>query len=192
MKNLVTLLPYPDEVVVLGLTGKQVIEALENGVSQYPKLEGRFPCVSGIRFEYDPSLPPGSRVIQDTVFVNGERIQLENKEYTVATKSYLAKGKDGYDVFQQGRVIVDDEDGPVLPNLVRNYFIMMEVVEAFQSKKYWDSQELVPSKSDETLLKVARCMIKRTKFKASHQTGSVDHRVCVSTKVDGRITRRSN
>jgi hypothetical protein len=36
---------------VLGLTGQQLLEALENGVSQYPKLEGRFPCVSGVKFE---------------------------------------------------------------------------------------------------------------------------------------------
>ena len=36
-----------DELAVIGLTGTQLLSALENGVSQYPKLEGRFPQVSG-------------------------------------------------------------------------------------------------------------------------------------------------
>jgi 5'-nucleotidase len=34
-----------DETVVLQATGGQLLEALENGVSMYPKLEGRFPQV---------------------------------------------------------------------------------------------------------------------------------------------------
>ena len=58
------------------MTGEQIIRALENGVSKYPSLEGRFPQVSdvfvlslhnkappmqvsGITFEFDPELPPG-------------------------------------------------------------------------------------------------------------------------------------
>ena len=40
-RDLVSLLPMLDELMVIGLTGKQVVEALENGVSQYPKLEGK-------------------------------------------------------------------------------------------------------------------------------------------------------
>eukprot|EP01047_Picozoa_sp_COSAG01_P099208 COSAG01_NODE_29267_length_641_cov_1.376384_1_plen_94_part_10 len=58
----VKLLPMLDELCVLGLSGTQLHRALENGVSQYPKLEGRFPCVSGVRFSFDPALPPNARV----------------------------------------------------------------------------------------------------------------------------------
>ena len=32
--------------------GDQILEALENGVSQWPKLEGRFPQVSKIYFKF--------------------------------------------------------------------------------------------------------------------------------------------
>jgi len=35
---------------------------LENGVSGYPKFEGRFPQVSGVRFKFDPRKPPGQRI----------------------------------------------------------------------------------------------------------------------------------
>ena len=39
MRDLVKLLPMLDELCVLGLSGAQLHTALENGVSQYPKLE---------------------------------------------------------------------------------------------------------------------------------------------------------
>lgn len=45
-RDLVSILPMLDETVVLQATGQQLLEALENGVSTYPKLEGRFPQVS--------------------------------------------------------------------------------------------------------------------------------------------------
>ena len=33
--------------------GDQILEALENGVSQWPKLEGRFPQVGKIYFKFN-------------------------------------------------------------------------------------------------------------------------------------------
>jgi len=38
------------------------LKLLENGVSKVPNMEGRFPCVSGVRFKYNASLHPGSRI----------------------------------------------------------------------------------------------------------------------------------
>lgn len=52
MRDLVTILPYMESILVLEMTGEQVHRALENGVSQYPKLEGRFPQVAGLRFAF--------------------------------------------------------------------------------------------------------------------------------------------
>ena len=40
-------------------------------MSQVPRLEGRFPQLSGIRFSFDPSKPGGERVLRDTVMVAG-------------------------------------------------------------------------------------------------------------------------
>lgn len=54
-----------------------MIKALENGVSQYPKLEGRFPQVSGLEFGFDSSKLPGQRVEQLLVKVQGEHIDLD-------------------------------------------------------------------------------------------------------------------
>ena len=40
-----------------------MLEALENSVSQFPKLDGRFAGVSGLNFEWDSCKKPYSRVV---------------------------------------------------------------------------------------------------------------------------------
>jgi 5'-nucleotidase len=45
LRDLVSILPMVDNLVVVEVTGSQLLEALENGVSKYPALEGRFPQV---------------------------------------------------------------------------------------------------------------------------------------------------
>ena len=66
-----------DELCDIGLTGTQLINALENGVSKWPALEGRFPQVAGIRFLFDPTRAPGERVIRSSVQVGDERNRKE-------------------------------------------------------------------------------------------------------------------
>lgn len=63
-KDINSILPFQDACVVLKLTGDTVLRALENGVSHYPRHDGRFPQISGFRFVFDPSCPPGSRVTE--------------------------------------------------------------------------------------------------------------------------------
>ena len=120
MKDLMEILPMVDPLWKLEVTGEQVLEALENGVSQYPRLEGRFPQVSGISFTFDPSRPSGDRIC-DTVLVAGEPLE-RTRTYTLCTKGYIASGKDGYKVFKTAKVLLDHEAGIILNSEVRNYF----------------------------------------------------------------------
>lgn len=46
MRDLVNIIPMRDPLILLEISGKCLYEALENSVSSYPKLEGRFPQVS--------------------------------------------------------------------------------------------------------------------------------------------------
>ena len=65
----------------------------------YPKYDGRFPQVSGLKFKFDPDQPVGSRVVKDSLtFEDGSPIDL-TKEYTLAAKNFIATGKDGYVAF---------------------------------------------------------------------------------------------
>ncbi len=110
-----------DSVSVLEVSGVQLIRALENGVSKYPKKEGRFPQVSGIQFSFDPSLSSGSRVIPDSVLVHGQPLEL-NRGYKLATKGYIAQGRDGYDVFKDCKVVVSADEGLILGIIVQEHF----------------------------------------------------------------------
>lgn len=51
--------PMEDFVERIKMRGELFINAIENALSMYPKHEGRFPVVSGIRFKFDPEQPPG-------------------------------------------------------------------------------------------------------------------------------------
>lgn len=87
----------------------------------WPKLEGRFPQVSGMSFAFDPSQPPGSRVNPDYVKVGDEYLNMDHR-YRLVTKAYLGKGKDGYDSLAKGEVLVDEEIAPNLTSAVQNHF----------------------------------------------------------------------
>lgn len=90
IKDVTTCFPFEDPVVVLRVTGQAIWDALENGVSTYPALEGRFPQVSNIEFEYDPSRESGKRL--SYLKIGGEDYQPE-KKYVLATRGYMGRGK---------------------------------------------------------------------------------------------------
>lgn len=59
-------------------SGRQVLNALENSVSQYPSLEGRFPQTAGVKFAFDPTKPAGNRIDPRYVRIQGEYMVLDN------------------------------------------------------------------------------------------------------------------
>jgi 5'-nucleotidase len=90
------LLPGDHTLVRLKIKGNQLWKTLENGVSKYPALEGRFPIVSNIKFTFDPSKKYLKRIDPESIFIKGEKLDFE-KYYTLSTRVYLHKGYDGYD-----------------------------------------------------------------------------------------------
>ncbi|KAK9788853.1 hypothetical protein WJX73_008626 [Symbiochloris irregularis] len=136
--DLMAILPMLDATVVIRASGRDVVAALENGVSQYPKLEGRFLQVSGVKFRFDPSKPPGHRIDANDVWVTKEdecaRIDLD-AFYAVATKLYMTSGKDGFDCLQGREVIVDEEHGPTLPTIAVNVFSQLRTLNLMTSKE---------------------------------------------------------
>lgn len=90
------VLPMQDTVERIRMSGKLYLEAIENGISEYPKYEGRWPVIAGLKMQFDPEREPGSRILMDTVTnLDGTPFDLE-KKYVVATKSFMKLGKDGY------------------------------------------------------------------------------------------------
>lgn len=105
MRDLVSIVPMRDPLVVLEVSGKTILDALENSVSGYPKLEGRFPQVSGLSFVFDPSKPPLSRVEPKLVQIADEWLN-EDQRYSLCIKNYMADGCDGYKMFKDCKVLV--------------------------------------------------------------------------------------
>lgn len=85
--------------------GKQILEALENGVCKYPKTEGRFPQISGISFGFDPEAEPGKRIDPNLVRI-GDEYLVPDQLYKLATKCYLHNGCDGYTMLKNSPIIV--------------------------------------------------------------------------------------
>lgn len=92
VRDITDCFPFEDPVVVLKVTGQAIREALENSVSLYPALEGRFPQVSNIRFTFDPKRPVGDRVTAVDIAGDG---YLPDKVYVLATRGYMGRGKGG-------------------------------------------------------------------------------------------------
>ena len=158
--------------------------------------------VDGVRFQFDPRLPPGSRIVKDSVLVRskpntrrGEHALAEGnanggseegvdvdgrahfaplcltKTYSVVSKAYLIDGKDGFDAFVGAPVLMDDEQCPTLPTLLRNIFTQLRLL------KRWKSL----TTSEETVLRAAT-ILKR------HARRSDADLYAISPRVDGRIT----
>jgi 5'-nucleotidase/UDP-sugar diphosphatase len=98
VKDIYSALPFDDYIVAIRLTGKQILDALEHGVSSIDEGSGRFPQVSGVSFAFDPSGKKGSRIKEATI--GGQPLK-PDREYSVATNDFLAVGGDGYKVFEE-------------------------------------------------------------------------------------------
>jgi len=114
VKDVYSVLPFDNYIVAIKLTGKQIREALEHGVSGVEDEEGRFPQVSGLTFKYSPSKKRGVRI--EEIFVAGRPIELD-KEYVVATNDFLAVGGDGYKAF--GEAIKSSRDFSVIGGMMK-------------------------------------------------------------------------
>jgi 5'-nucleotidase len=94
MRDLVALLPMQDSVVTVRMSGALLLRVLENSVSQYPKLEGRFAQVSGVRIVFDPEQPPGKRVVPGSVLVQKRGGEGDGSTAPVRPRSPRTPGAD--------------------------------------------------------------------------------------------------
>jgi len=122
MGEVLTVLPFQNTLATFQLTGKDVIAALENGVSQIEEGAGRFPQVAGLRYTIDLSVAPGEGRISGVEVADGDGfapIDLD-KVYGVVTNNYMRGGGDGYKVFAENGQNAYDY-GPALEDVVAAY-----------------------------------------------------------------------
>ncbi|RAU22977.1 bifunctional metallophosphatase/5'-nucleotidase [Paramagnetospirillum kuznetsovii] len=124
-RDILAEMPFGNAVMALDITGKQMLAALEHGLSAVAAKAGRFPQVSGLAVTYDSTKPVGSRVI--SALVNGKPLE-PRRVYRLATTDYLGNGGDDYKVLTEATVVVDASGGPLLANVVTDYLTTQKTV----------------------------------------------------------------
>ena len=103
--NAFTLLPFSNTLVTMELTGQQIIDVLEDALSNTLDdggSTGSYPYASGLRFDVDASQSEGNRIsnVQINPQASGSWSAIElGAVYTVVTNDFIASGRDGYDTF---------------------------------------------------------------------------------------------
>lgn len=119
--EVVTVLPFSNTLATVDVSGADVIEALENGVSDIENGAGRFPQVAGLHYSYTLANPAGERI--SDVLVKGEGDTWvpidEAATYTIVTNNYVRGGGDGYGTFAEGDNAYDF--GPPLEEVLADY-----------------------------------------------------------------------
>jgi 2',3'-cyclic-nucleotide 2'-phosphodiesterase (5'-nucleotidase family) len=103
--QVLSVLPFGNIVVTLDVNGAELKTMLENGVSQMPAVNGRFPQVSGLCFTYDIAAPVGSRVtgavLAGPLGCTATPVDLTAATtYQIAENDFMVTGGDGYPNFQ--------------------------------------------------------------------------------------------
>lgn len=121
MGEVLTVLPFQNTLATFTLTGAELVEALENGVSQVEEGAGRFPQVAGLRFVWNPAKPAGERVVEVEVATGSGWSPIDRgATYEVVSNNFMRGGGDGYAVFaEQGRDAYDY--GPGLEQVVADH-----------------------------------------------------------------------
>ncbi|MDB5599221.1 MAG: hypothetical protein JWN71_1265 [Xanthobacteraceae bacterium] len=117
-RDILAELAFGNRIALIGVTGKALREAMENGLSVLPQASGRFPQVSGMTVEADVSRPPGSRVV--AIKVGGVPLD-EARTYKLATNDFIGRGGDGYVMLRDAPVIGRDYDAPLMANEIMAY-----------------------------------------------------------------------
>lgn len=129
-----TVLPFGNNIVTRTVTGAQLWQALENGVSKCPNpiangssCAGRFPQVSGIKFTFDTAnasgcsgsetapitwacVSGGSNRITAVTWTDGTPIPYDTQTYTFATTDFTNAGNDSYTMLSDGQGVTRDRD----------------------------------------------------------------------------------
>jgi len=109
------LLPFGNIVMALELSGADLRSALEQGLAGLEREAGGFLQVSGLRLTFDRRRAPGARIV--AVEIGGRALD-PGARYTVAVANYLARGGDGLTAFRAARVLVGEESGPQLADIL--------------------------------------------------------------------------
>jgi 5'-nucleotidase / UDP-sugar diphosphatase len=93
--------PFNNQLVILDLTGEEILRALEYGVEGIPENRGQFLHVSkGSSYTFDLRRPKGQQVTN--VIINGKPLE-RGKTYRTIMNSFMASGGDDNAIFRDAK-----------------------------------------------------------------------------------------
>jgi 5'-nucleotidase/UDP-sugar diphosphatase len=114
-RDVASLLPFGNVVLVVEMTGRRLQEAIEQGLGRLEREGGGFLQVSGLTVTFDPGRPAGQRVVSLAV---GATAFDPAQRYSVAVVDYVANGGDGITAFRDARTLTDAASGPLLADVL--------------------------------------------------------------------------
>lgn len=97
MGTVISAFPFPNDLVTMELTGKQLRSLMEHGAGLS---NGVLQVSKGLEMKYDSGNPAGQRLVSLTL--DGKPVD-DAAVYRVATNSFLADGGDGFAAFAEGK-----------------------------------------------------------------------------------------
>lgn len=101
-RDIYSLFPFPQYLVVMEVTGKDLIIALEVGlgISNWRQRSGLLIPSAQLKYAYDVEHKRGERIEVESLLINGKPIDPQ-KKYTIATNDWIASGQDGHEQFKK-------------------------------------------------------------------------------------------
>lgn len=122
MGEVVTVLPFQNTLATFQLTGQDLWDSIEAGLSEIEEGKGKFPQVGGMRFSFDKSIAPNQGRLQSIDVKDGDQwVSLDlAKTYMIGANDFIRAGGDGYKLFQTKAINAYDF-GPSLEQVLADY-----------------------------------------------------------------------
>ncbi len=118
--DLYNIMPYEGNLVSVNMTGDQITAVLESSCAF--KMSKSFLQVSGISFTFDSSKKPGTRVIKESIKVNGKALD-KNMVYSVSLTDYIYQGGDSYNEFRDMGVELTVVHQKQMREIIKDYIV---------------------------------------------------------------------
>ena len=100
--EIINVLPFNNTVVVVEVTGAELLEAIENGIKDLPNASGAYAQLGGIEAIWNRFNKPGERLFK--VKIGGKPLDPE-ATYRLAINDFIAAGGDQYTMFADKQLL---------------------------------------------------------------------------------------